>query len=126
MISSNDFRPTKDLLNRCSLTRIAKPKPLDWPTYKEGGLLEHVWANQPYYLGCIHSLIKCWASKGFPTTKETSHDFIAWAQALDWITQNLLPDGGGLLENYDRTIANFFKHGHLGDDDPPSNEFSLF
>ena len=26
-----------------------------------------------------------------PTTRETRHDFRAWAQTLDWITQKLLP-----------------------------------
>ena len=53
-------------------------------------MLEHVRARQPYYLGCVFSVIAEWLAAGKPRTPERRHDFREWAQVLDWIVQRLL------------------------------------
>ena len=99
-MSSNGLETTIDLANRCSIVRIKKkPVGYNFTPYKEGDLLEHVRANQPFYLGCVFSIIKEWHRAGMPITSETSHDFREWAQTLGWIVQNILNEAP-LLEGH--------------------------
>ena len=87
--SSNGIEATRDLANRSSFVRIRKRERHQFRAYPEGGLLEHVKARQPYYLGCVFSVIAEWLAAGKPRTAETRHDFREWAQTLDWIVQKL-------------------------------------
>lgn len=87
--SSNGIEATRDLANRSSFVRIRKREQHQFRTYPEGDLLEHVRAQQPYYLGCVFSVIAAWLAAGKQRTAETRHDFRDWAQTLDWIVQHL-------------------------------------
>ena len=87
--SSNGIEATRDLANRSSFVRIRKRERFQFRTYPEGGLLEHVKKRQPYYLGCVFSVIAEWLAAGKPHTAETRHDFREWAQVLDWIVRRL-------------------------------------
>ncbi|MBE7157220.1 MAG: hypothetical protein INR62_02070 [Rhodospirillales bacterium] len=89
LASSNGIEATRDLANRSSFVRIRKREQFQFRTYPEGGLLEHVKAQQSYYLGCVFSIVAEWLIEGKPRTRETRHDFREWAQVLDWIVQRL-------------------------------------
>lgn len=89
-LSSNGVETTPDFANRSCIVRIRKrPKNFQFRTCPEGDLLRHVEANQPYYLGCVFAVVWEWILRGKPHTTESRHDFREWAQALDWIVQNL-------------------------------------
>jgi hypothetical protein len=120
MLSSNDLAPTPDLLKRSSIIRIRKgPDSAPFRQYPEGELLEHVTANQPYYLGCVHSIVRAWVDAGRPQTSETRHSFRAWAQALDWMVQNLFTGVPPLLDGYDGTDL------YCGSEDRGKNDDTL-
>jgi len=89
-LSSNGVETTRDFANRSSIIRIRK-KPTGHPfrKYPEGDMLNHVKINQPYYLGCVFSVIRAWHAAGKPRTTEARHDFRDWVQILDWIVQEL-------------------------------------
>lgn len=89
-MTSNGVEATRDLANRCSIVRIKKQPPgYVFRMYHEGGLLDHVRARQPYYLGCVFSVVGEWFMAGSPRTTESRHDFRVWAQTMDWIVTNL-------------------------------------
>lgn len=100
MGTSNGIQTTPDLANRASIVRIRKRPPgyqfREWP---EGGLLEHVDAKQPYYLGCVVAVIRAWIEAGRPRNKVTGHDFLGWAGVLDWIVQEIF-HAAPLLEGH--------------------------
>jgi hypothetical protein len=100
-MTSNGIEATRDLANRCSIVRIKK-RPVGYPfrEYPEGGLLDHVKARQPYYLGCVFAVIGEWFMEGAQRTNESRHDFRVWAQTLDWIVINVL-GAAPLLEGHD-------------------------
>ena len=89
LASSNGIEATRDLANRSSFVRLLKREQYQFREYPEGGLVEHIAARQPYYLGCIFSILAEWLAAGKPRTKDTRHDFRAWAQTLDWIVQHI-------------------------------------
>lgn len=89
-LTSNGVETTRDFSNRSCIVRINKqPRDHKWHQWKEGSLLQHVKANQPYYLGCVFSVIRHWIEAGKPRTKENRHDMREWVQSLDWIIQNI-------------------------------------
>jgi len=89
-MTSNGVETTRDLANRATIIRIRKrPAEYNFVAYPEGDLFDHVFANQPYYLGGVFAVITAWVAQGMPRTVENRHDFREWAQALDWIVQNL-------------------------------------
>ncbi len=105
MLTSNKADVTPDLANRCACVRILKqPAEYVFTRYPEGDILEHVRMNQPRYLGAVFAVVQAWYTAGKPRTTETRHDFRPWAQALDWITRNLL-DAGPLLDGHRETQA---------------------
>ena len=105
MMTSNKADVTTDFANRCSCVRMLKqPDGYEFRSYPEGDVLEHVLANQGRYLGAVFAVISAWHEAGKPRTKETRHSFRAWAQTLDWITQNLL-EAGPLLDGHSETQA---------------------
>jgi hypothetical protein len=90
-LTSNGVDTTRDLANRSLIIRIRKKPPgHQFTKYPEGGLLEHVRANQPYYLGCVFAVIREWHEQGKQYSDETRHDFREWVQLLDWILRNVL------------------------------------
>ena len=92
-MTSNGVESTRDFANRSSIIRIRKRIGHSYRTYPEGDLLSHVKANQPYYLGCVFSVIREWLEMGKQRTSVTEHDFREWARPLDWIVQNVFPGG---------------------------------
>lgn len=88
-MTSNSAQLSTDLTNRCNPVSIRKRPGTTWRVFPEGDLLRHVQANQPYYLGCVFSVIRAWHAAGMPRTTETRHDNQAWATRLDWIVQSL-------------------------------------
>lgn len=100
-MTSNGVETTRDLANRASLVRIRKrPAGFAFRSFPEGDLFGHVVANQPRFLGCVFAVIREWAAKGQPRTKETRHDFREWAQILDWIARHVF-DAAPLLDGYE-------------------------
>jgi hypothetical protein len=85
LLTINGMEATRDLANRSSICRIRK-RP-DLFNYRD--TLGELQKRQPYYLGCVFSIIAQWISFGRPTTGETRHHFRRWCQSLDWIVQNI-------------------------------------
>ena len=89
-LSSNGVDTTRDFANRSNIIRIRKkPAGFAYTKFEEGDLLDRVRHWQPYYLGCVFSVIREWHRQGMPRTDETRHDFREWVQAVDWIVQNI-------------------------------------
>jgi hypothetical protein len=66
-ITSNGLETTRDLANRSVIIRIRKrPQGHKFKKYDEGDLLAHVVAKQPFYLGCVFSVIRAWHQFGKP------------------------------------------------------------
>jgi len=102
-LTSNRAEITPDLANRSACVRILKqPEGYRFNNYPEGGVLEHVRANQPLYLGAVFAIVKAWHEAGKPRTDTTGHDFRPWATTLDWIVQNIFR-AGPLLEGHRET-----------------------
>ena len=85
MMTSNGVETTRDLANRASFVRIHKRPGAHYPD-----TLGDIKSQQPYYLGCVFSIIQEWHRQGKHRTKETRHDFRDWCQVLDWIVHHLL------------------------------------
>lgn len=86
-LTSNGIEATRDLSNRMLIIRLLKHRPPSgFRKFPEGGLLEHVRARQPRYLGAVHAVIREWYEAGKPVL-ETEHSFREWVGALDWIAQ---------------------------------------
>lgn len=108
MITSNDLVLTPDLINRSSIIRIRKrPESFKFKLYGNLDILDHVKANQAYYLGCVFSVLEAWYAKGSPRTEESRHDFRVWAGACDYIVQNVAGKFAPLLEDYDPNLLAF-------------------
>ncbi len=93
-LTSNGVSTTTDLANRASICRIRKR-----PGYAYRDTLGDLRARQPYFLGCVFSIVAEWVASGKPRTKDCRHDFREWAQTLDWICRNLL-DAAPLLDGH--------------------------
>lgn len=84
-LTSNGFESTQDLANRASICRIRKR-----PEFPYRDTRGEVKQRQPYFLGCVFSVVAEWLARGKPKTTDRRHDFVEWCQTLDWICQNLL------------------------------------
>jgi hypothetical protein len=84
MLTSNGMESSRDLAYRSSITRIRKR-----PNFKYSDTVREARREQPYFLGCVHSVVREWHAKGKPRTEDCRHDFREWGQALDWIVQNI-------------------------------------
>jgi Bifunctional DNA primase/polymerase, N-terminal len=105
-LSSNGLEATRDFVNRAIITRICKrERDYRFKQYTEGNILRHIKANQPLYLGAVFRILKDWNELGRPRTDENRHDFIEWAQALDWIVQNMF----GLVPLLDGTLKKSYE-----------------
>jgi hypothetical protein len=100
MLTSNQADITQDLANRSSTVRIRKqPLGHKYRQFPEGDLLDHIRANQPRYLGAVFAVAEEWMRQGKHANPIDSHDFRAWAGALDWIVTNILSEES-LLEGH--------------------------
>jgi hypothetical protein len=84
-MTSNGVEATRDLANRASICRIRKR--LNF-SYRD--TLAELKKRQPYFLGCVFSILAAWIANGKPRTTDCRHDFREWSQTLDWIVQHLL------------------------------------
>jgi hypothetical protein len=84
-LSSNGAAMTRDLANRCVISRIRKR-----PGYSYWDTLGAVLSDYSLFLGAVFRVIQEWVARGKPKTTETRHDFREWCQTLDWIVRNLL------------------------------------
>jgi hypothetical protein len=89
-ITSNGIELTNDLANRCSIIRIRKRQGYQFKRFNEGDLLDHVQANQGYYLGCVFAILREWIRQDKPTEYDQRHSFRKWSSALTWITGRFL------------------------------------
>lgn len=88
-LTSNGIEATRDLSNRMMITRLVhQPPGYVFRAYPEGGLLQHVKAQQPRFLAAVHCVVREWHSRGKPALN-TDHSFREWTGALDWIVQEL-------------------------------------
>jgi hypothetical protein len=102
-MTSNGYQATRDLGNRSLITRLLhQPEGYEFKKFAEGGLLEHVEAQQPRYLGAVFAVVRHWHAADKPRLP-TSHSFREWVGALDWIVQNVF-DLPPLLEGHEETI----------------------
>ena len=86
MMTSNAAEMTPDMANRSYISRLRKrPDGYRFKQYTEGDLLDHIRANQPYYLGCVFAVLRHWINLGKPLLDEAGHDFRQWARTLGWI-----------------------------------------
>jgi hypothetical protein len=92
MLTSNGVETTRDFANRSSIIRIRKREGKAFRQYPEGDLLQHIRANQSYYLGVVFAIVREWIRRGRPRSQEMRHDFREWCQTLDWIIQNILSE----------------------------------
>ena len=105
-LSSNNWHTTEDLVNRAMIVSIQKqPSDYEWKTYDEGKgeLLRHVKNNQPYYLGCTHSVIREWHQRGKPRSSESRHSFREWVQIMDWIVQEIFGESPLIDDTHEAT-----------------------
>ena len=90
-LTSNGFETTRDLANRSCIIRIRKRRGFKFQRYPEGDLLNHIAANQARYLGAVYCVVAQWRARGKPCTEDIRGEgrFRQWAQALDWIGQEI-------------------------------------
>ena len=90
-LTSNGFESTRDLANRSCIVRIKKRPGFAFRPYPEGGLLDHIAANQARYLGAIFTIVSQWVAQGEQATADIRGEgrFRQWAQVLSWIVENL-------------------------------------
>lgn len=95
-LTSNGIETTTDLANRCCITRIRiRPSDYQFRQFPEGGLADHVAANQAAFLGAVYTIVAHWISEGKPRTRDCRAPgrFRKWGQSLDWICQELCGTG---------------------------------
>lgn len=83
-LSSNGVEFPRDMANRSSVVRIFNRPGVAFPDW-----LGIVRAKQPYYLGCVHAVIRTWYEHGKQQTGDVRHHFRDWNQKMDWIVQNI-------------------------------------
>lgn len=90
-LTANKAELTTDLAKRSVILQLRKqPRDYRWHEWPEGGLVEHVKANQSKYLGCVFSIVRPWIEAGCPLLPAGGHDFREWAGSARWIALELL------------------------------------
>jgi hypothetical protein len=59
-MTSNGVETTRDFANRSSIVRIRRRQGHQFKQFAGGDLLAHIRANEPYYLGCVFSVLWEW------------------------------------------------------------------
>lgn len=87
--TSNAFETTQDLANRlCAIRILRQPDDYRWREWPEGGIIEHVNANHPLYLGAVAAVLRFWILDGMPRL-DCSHRQREWASGMNWIVQRI-------------------------------------
>ncbi|HEV7924503.1 MAG TPA: BT4734/BF3469 family protein [Verrucomicrobiae bacterium] len=94
-MTSNGVEATRDLANRAGICRIRKRS-----GFRYRDTLGELQRRQPYFLGCVFSILAAWIGSGKPKSADSRHDFREWNQTLDWIIQKLL-DGAPLMDGHE-------------------------
>lgn len=101
LATSNGFESTIDLANRCCIIRLLKQIPgYRFKIWPEGDLVQHAKANQAYYLGCIHAVIRAWYADGVKREPVAGHDFREWASTVQAVIRFAWPGAAPLLEGH--------------------------
>ena len=88
-LTSNGVRGTEDLVNRMCIVKLKKHSAGYKFTHgSKEGYHQMIRTNQPYYLGCVLSLIQRWIEEGKPEGNDGGHSFLTWSKTLDYIVQN--------------------------------------
>lgn len=92
LMTSNRAELTVDLANRANFVRIRKqPDGYRFYAWPEGGLVEHVEANQTHLLGAVWAILRHWHGLGKPLADDSGeHDFRTWARAVRYIVRDML------------------------------------
>lgn len=93
-LSSNGVEATRDLANRSAICRIRKRVGFAYRDTR--GAVE---SNPGHYLAAVFRLVAEWVAQGKQRTTDRSHDFVDWAQTLDWIVQHLM-GGAPLMDGH--------------------------
>ena len=106
--TSNSAEFTPDLANRSNLIRIRKQQPgYQFHQFKDGDLIDHVAANQPFYFACLVSIVREWLRQGKPTAKTNwNGHFRHWWGVMDWVLPNLFqlpPPSEGQIQSAQQT-----------------------
>jgi hypothetical protein len=87
--TSNAFETTQDLANRlCAIRILRQDDGYRWRLWQEGGIIEHVKANQPLYLGAVTAVLRSWILDGMPSL-DCPHSQRDWASGMNWIVQRI-------------------------------------
>lgn len=87
-MTSNGVRSTEDLVNRMCIVKLRKQDAGHKFRYEsKEGFHSYVRSRQPYYLGCVLSVVKRWIEDGRPEGESGGHSFITWSKILDYIVQ---------------------------------------
>jgi hypothetical protein len=68
-MTSDRVETTRDFANRSSIVRIRRRQSHQFKQFAGGDLLAHVRANEPYYLGCVFSVLWEWVNCGKPRSQ---------------------------------------------------------
>jgi hypothetical protein len=101
MATSNGFQTTPDLQNRTiTINLLKRAQTYRFRPYSQGDLISHVRSQQAYFLGCVFAVISEWIAQGSLTSTDRRHNFVQWAQTLDWILMHCFQgnDLGRLLD----------------------------
>lgn len=104
-IVTNGAQLSPDLASRCVKIKILhRGKDFKYNQWSEGGLLEHVEANNIKYLSAIYALIKIWISEGRPSGKTTNFRFPQWEKAMSWIIERFFDDLTLMDSEHDKRV----------------------
>ncbi len=91
MVTTNRCRLKIDIANRGNPVRINKRHGYVFRSFPEGGLIEHVRANQPLLLGAVFTIAKAYHAAGCPLSGiVVDTGFNMWCRAMDWVVTNLM------------------------------------
>jgi hypothetical protein len=98
--TSNGMSSTKDLANRSVIIRLRKHA-VDYRFHRwpEGGLAEHVKANQTRLLAGVHAIIRQWYEGGAPEAAVSGHDFRGWHRIAESIVGMNWPELGPVIDS---------------------------
>jgi hypothetical protein len=112
-LTSNGLAARRDLALRSWFIRIAKkPEGFQFHRYPEGGIVEHVLANQAEYLGCIYAITTAWWMDYCKRTNETRHSFREFTQVCDQIAQRILGEAP-VMEGRDEAVEHYSDAGRV-------------
>lgn len=90
-LTANKAQLSRDLADRSLIIQLRKqPADRPWRQWPEGGLVQHVAANQAKYLGAVFAIARAWIAASCPQLDAGGHRCREWAGSARWIAQHLL------------------------------------